>query len=755
MKKIRTLLLLTIVLLSPAIYAIPINSKEALKIADEFMLSTKKAFPQGYTRKATSLNQVYVVNYICQNQQIGYVVVAGDNGLPSPILAFSMQGNISLTNKTIKGLLEDYCEEIKEWQDGKAQYAKEDTIHYQQKNSFCPSLLKGIFWHQKAPYNLHMPLDADGKKSLVGCTPVSMGQIMKYYQYPDHGTGESTYMHTNKNGKTFSAEVNYDSLQINWDNIESKYTLKESDEASGSVSQLLYYCALSAEANFSSEATGAGIHNATRALFKHFKYHPSIRNLSKKDLSDNELKQLLYRELEAKRPVLCSGYQHSFVCDGFANDYFHFNWGWEGRMNGYFKLSALKAGTHNFRMLNQIVVNIRPHLIQKESHKAVKLSLPGTLHQHISEKEAQTLTSLAVVGKLNGEDFCLLRKMAGSTESIWEDGGELHTLDLSKAEIVADFENPYYIRNARKARQTQTMSGTRTPDKQPKMFKFETMDEKEWELLCQLKGEMDYKNQAWKYVKRGNDYYLQYYTNAHTITSNLFKDCTNLKKLILPEQTQAIKQSAFLNCSSLQQIEIPSQTTDIHPRAWQGCLSIKAVSAHPASPHFTDKDGVLYSKDSTVLVYYPAYKTDFTYHMPQSIEYLRSYAFDEALFLRTIHLSERIKKIPEYAFYICPSLQTVQLPESVSEINNGAFFRCKTLSKVYLPSNVKKMGLNVFNQCADLTDIYCKSATPPEVKEQTFNGLKENEPIKLWVPQGATEAYKQTPWNFFGNISEL
>lgn len=406
-------------------------------------------------------------------------------------------------------------------------------------------------------------------------------------------------------------------------------------------------------------------------------------------------------------------------------------------------------------MFKNIVVNIRPQDIQKEVHKEVSLSLPGTLQEHISEKEAGTLTSLTITGKLNGKDFLLLKKMAGNTSSVWENAGELRILDLSKAEIVSDTVTAYATEDIRKNKWTHTASSKNTPDHQIKIFKFETMDDKQWETLCAIKGDKDYKNGKWKYTKEGNDYYIHLYTAANTITPLLFRDCKNLKRLVLPEQTKEIAKSAFRSCSLLEEMEIPSQVTEINARAWEGCLSIKEVTAHPANPNFTDKDGVLYSKDSTALVYYPSYKTNFNYVMPQTVTHLRSYAFDNALFLRSIELSDQIKKIPEYAFCFCPSLISIRFPESVTEIYNRAFYRCNSLSKVYLPSQMANMGYEVFSQCNNLTEIISRSTTPPVVKEQTFKGLPTKGHIKLSVPQGTVNSYKATPWNFFKNISEL
>lgn len=754
MKGLRTFLLAGATLVVATLAAAPITSKQATKVANQYMLSIRKQLPREYTHEVKDLKGIYLVNFRTDRGPIGYVVVAGDDALPYPILAFDVQGNIGLDNNTLKSVLNEYCEEIKEWQAGKVTDVTNEPVRYNLRHNICPPLLKRIAWGQKEPYNRLMPLDGKGKRSLVGCTAIAMGQIMKYYHYPDHGTGENYYTYTDQNEKVVSARVNYNALHIDWEPIEKKVTANSSKETSESIGELLYYCAHSAEAKFSSEATAAGIENATNALQKHFGFHPSIRNISKNEVSDAELQQLLYRELEAKRPVLCSGHQHAFVCDGFIDEFFHFNWGWEGHLNGFFRLSALKAGKNNFRMFKSVVVNLRPGNVREQPHKTVTLAKAGDLQQQISDEEALKLTSLSIIGKINTQDLSLIRKMAGATSSVWEQGGDLRTLDLSKAEIVSDTLKPYKTLDARAIRQTQTIT-SRVAGQTPQTFRFETMTDKEWEQLCQLKGDMDYKNHAWKYIKEGDQYFSQYFLTDNTVNFYLFSDCVNLVKLTLPEQTQSIRQMAFYNCTSLQELEIPAKTLEVNPGAWRGCTSLKAVRAHASNTNYMDKDGVLYSKDATTVIYYPSYKTDSVYVMPSTVTQLRTYTFNQALFLQEIQLSEQIKVIPKYTFYNCPAIRTIRIPESVTSILSGSFSNCQNLSEVYLPSKLENMGENAFSYCTNLTEIYCPSPTPPKVEASTFKGLEQNSGIRLWVPSGKSGTYKQTPWSYFKNLAEL
>ena len=682
------------------LYATAIDRKEAIRIADQFMFSNRQNILSECEHQVLEIDQLYIINYIFRNQaEVGFAVIGKNDSLPSPILAFSPSGRINLANTTIKKLLENYNKELKEWNEGRMQLAREDTIYYRREKSVCLPLLKEISWHQKKPYNNGMPLVTNKEKYQVGCTAVAVGQIMKYYEYPCQGMGESFYIQTNEKGEEHPLTVNYDSLHRDWSTIKNKYDPQESVRTSKSVSQLLYHCALAAEVKLSPEVTTGYVRSIAMALYKNFGYHPSIQAIRKNELPGPELQQLFVRELEAKRPVLCCGLSHFFVCDGFADDYFHINWGWGGAMDGYFKLSALGTKANQLHIFDDVIVNIRPVNSQQENHKTVNLAQPGELHQFISNEEARTLTSLTVSGKLNGKDFNLLRKMAGGTRSIWESGGELRKLDLSKAEIVADFETSYYKENLTKMKFVKTIRRSSASGAQSWTFNFATMDDKEWQALCQLKGDMDYRKHSWKYIKEGNAYYIQYYLTAQTINTYLFKDCTNLKELILPDQTLEIQSRAFANCKSLQQMKIPSQTKTLYPEAWYACSLMQSASVCPSNPEYMDKEGVIYSKDSTTLVYYPSNKTDSVYIMPQSVSHLRSYAFCGALFLRDIHFSENLKAIPRYAFYNCPQIRSVKLPESVEKITPKAFVGCKKLSDVHFPSKLQDIGNDVLFQC--------------------------------------------------------
>jgi hypothetical protein len=72
--------------------------------------------------------------------------------------------------------------------------------------------------------------------------------------------------------------------------------------------------------------------------------------------------------LDAKKPLYYAGWEdttytsgHAFVCDGYqTNDYYHFNWGWGGALDGFFYNNQLNPGGANFNILQELVVDIYP-----------------------------------------------------------------------------------------------------------------------------------------------------------------------------------------------------------------------------------------------------------------------------------------------------------------------------------------------------------------------------------------------------------
>jgi len=76
---------------------------------------------------------------------------------------------------------------------------------------------------------------------------------------------------------------------------------------------------------------------------------------------------LLIAHLDQEIPMYYAGWSvpdtngHAFVCDGYqGNDYFHFNWGWNGSYDGYFYTDDLTPGGSLFNLAQELIIHAVP-----------------------------------------------------------------------------------------------------------------------------------------------------------------------------------------------------------------------------------------------------------------------------------------------------------------------------------------------------------------------------------------------------------
>ena len=99
--------------------------------------------------------------------------------------------------------------------------------------------------------------------------------------------------------------------------------------------------------------------------------------------------------------------------------------------------------------------------------------------------------------------------------------------------------------------------------------------------------------------------------------------------------------------------------------------------------------------------------------------------------------------IPANAYRYREDITKLAIPESVKSIGMAAFYECSNLKVVIIPENVSKIGQYAFRACKSLELIFCQSATPPDIKLNTFQELPKS--AVIYVPEKAVDEYKQAP----------
>lgn len=193
-----------------------------------------------------------------------------------------------------------------------------------------------------------------------------------------------------------------------------------------------------------------------------------------------------------------------------------------------------------------------------------------------------------------------------------------------------------------------------------------------------------------------------------------FNGCTSLTKVELHEGLKKIGKSAFKNCRALTKISLPTTVTSISNAPFRGCESLKSIRVESKNKHYKSEpnkregsDHVLFNKNKSVIIAYPASSREVQYDIPDSVTVVSDWAFCECKKLNRITIPDSVHEIGEGAFCNCVLLDEVEVPDSVTVIDDCAFRGCISLEKVVVPSSVTEIGWGLFDGCEKTVTVYC------------------------------------------------
>lgn len=172
----------------------------------------------------------------------------------------------------------------------------------------------------------------------------------------------------------------------------------------------------------------------------------------------------------------------------------------------------------------------------------------------------------------------------------------------------------------------------------------------------------------------------------------------------VPDGVTDFNYGAFEDCENLTEVTLPA-SFNTYNSYFQYCDALQSISVAESNPDFKSVDGVLYSKDGSVLYCYPADKADETYTIPAGTTKLAMDAFHGNMNILTVTAPDSLREIGGYAFYDCMNLQSVTLPDSMDSIGSDAFSFCYDLTDIKLPSDVGYFGSWMFCYCTSMTSI--------------------------------------------------
>lgn len=181
---------------------------------------------------------------------------------------------------------------------------------------------------------------------------------------------------------------------------------------------------------------------------------------------------------------------------------------------------------------------------------------------------------------------------------------------------------------------------------------------------------------AYKAAAVNKNRYGAFYVNDYLVSCN-----GKIKELVIKKGTTRIIPNALKN-SKVESITFPNSLQTFAPNFNEfdyrnvsyvspdmqnkKYSSLKEIKVARNNPFYTAKDGVLYNKDMTTLIWYPCCKDDRTFTVPSTV-----------------------KKLAPYCFYGNYSLYHIKLNESLEWISDGAFVRDRNLKSIRIPANVE------------------------------------------------------------------
>ena len=210
------------------------------------------------------------------------------------------------------------------------------------------------------------------------------------------------------------------------------------------------------------------------------------------------------------------------------------------------------------------------------------------------------------------------------------------------------------------------------------------------------------KTTLWQYPakKSGKDYVIP--AGVTSIEDEAFYSCASLESVIIPDSVTSIGGGAFCACTALTSIAIPAGVKTIWGGAFSGCSALASINVAANNSVYRSVDGVLFNKNKTTLLLYPAGKSNTDYTIPNGVTSIGEWAFGDCPALTSITLSANVTDIRSYAFVGCSELTSLTVPASVMNIEDHAFDNCDKLADVYYGGTEPQwdgISIDFYNSC--------------------------------------------------------
>lgn len=605
-------------------------------------------------------------------------------------------------------------------------------------------LLKTPDWGQWAPFNLHTPLSYP-----TGCAATAMSIVMRYHQWPVMGQGSKTHI-----WKDSVMTADFEHTRYDWDNMPMSYDSYTTAQAEA-VSLLMRHAGIAVEMYYAAESSGARQSLVPGALTQYFRYAATTRLVSAADYDAATWEKMMRSEIDADRPVIYTGEStmergsHGFVLDGYRDNLFHFNFGWNGSGNGYFAISAFSSTSTAFEFANQqqAVIGIKP--LREDNCAPLTLECEGKYEGFYSELTTLTantsvsihLSSLTALRPWNGKlrwELCDAEgnvKEAFDSKTVSINGGNSQPFDFSFAPSTTAIKGSYLrLMACENGKEEWTFvlnakgQEVRMEAYERKVPVVEIVKEMKHSTLHELQGNVIFEGKP----MLGSTYNFNIEWKSSTVKSIVQQRfCGEAywrksdKSVMLTADTLYIKAKAYERSQLVQECQVNVEK----PGQLEATL-LKATPDADAVESLT----ITGSLDDNGLTYLSTLQTL------------------KKLNLENATIQQGLFGAPFKDF---SRLETCELPRSLKQIGSETFKGCALLKTISLPVSLQATGNDILSGCQKMTDIYVRPSSPDCVATDAFRGLPNPQEVCIHVQQGLSDVFRSNAkWSMFSRITD-
>ena len=158
---------------------------------------------------------------------------------------------------------------------------------------------------------------------------------------------------------------------------------------------------------------------------------------------------------------------------------------------------------------------------------------------------------------------------------------------------------------------------------------------------------------------------------------------------------------------------------------WDETMGVKLVSWVPKKiivdedhPYLSARDGVLFNKEQTELLWYPYGREEETYTIPNGVTKIGYQAFAGHM----VTVAIRMQGGSKAEHLVCNrNLRHVIMPDTVTVIGEKAFSQCIFLNTVKLSNTLAEIGSEAFNGCTKMREISLPDSLERLIAEQQYH----------------------------------